>query len=161
MTIEIESLKALLKYEPDTGLLRWKVDASHRIKAGNVAGWKDGDGYLRVTILGKRYRAHRVAWALQYGEWPQDLVDHKNGNGLDNRLNNLRVVSQSGNLQNLRAAYKQNTTGVLGVSKDYGKYRASITVNGEKHNLGTFLTAEEAGLAYVEAKRLMHPTCTI
>lgn len=91
------------------------------------------------------------------GASPEQLVDHINGNGLDNRRVNIRLCSKADNQRNQRRNSK-NTTGYKGVSFDKarGKYSASIGVNGEQITLGRFPTAEEASLAYEEAARRYH-----
>jgi hypothetical protein len=69
-------------------------------KAGNESGWMDNCGYFIIKLNRKTYKAHRIAWLLTYGSWPEDQIDHINGNGLDNRLENLRDVSNRENLRN-------------------------------------------------------------
>jgi len=73
-------------------------------------------------------------------------IDHKNGNGLDNRRANIRVVSRSTNQHN------STIKGHRGVSKHGGGYRARITVNGEVTLIGQFNSASEASEAYKKYK---------
>lgn len=80
-----------------------------------------------------------------------EFVDHKNGNGLDNRRENLRLCSQSQNCANARK--KPGLSKFKGVCKDPGGWRAQIVQNYKKYNLGTFPTQEAAALAYDEAAR--------
>jgi hypothetical protein len=82
---------------------------------------------------------------LTYGSWPEDQIDHINGNGLDNRLENLRAVSNGENLRNQKIP-KNNTSGTIGVSfyKRHQKYQASIKINGIRKHLGYFKNKEEA-----------------
>jgi hypothetical protein len=82
---------------------------------------------------------------LTYGSWPVDQIDHINGNTKDNRLENLRDVSNRENLRNQKIP-KNNTSGTLGVSFDKRKqnYQASIKINGKRKHLGYFKNKEEA-----------------
>ena len=160
----VNEVRRLLSYDPHSGLLTWRENRSGTARKGGVAGCKDGHGYIAVSILNKSYKAHRLAWLLHYGEWPEDQVDHINGNGEDNRIDNLRVVNNSVNQQNLRKAPAHNvTTKMLGVCYDRKarRHKAQIMLNGKNHHLGYHDTAEQAQAAYLEAKRKIHEGCTI
>lgn len=161
MDVQIENLKDIFDYNPDTGSLHWKVRVSQKIKPGMRAGWRDCNGYLKVTIGGRRHRVHRIVWAIFYGEWPKSMIDHINGDGEDNRICNLRLVANHENLQNIRKPYSGSAVDRLGVSLDGKKYRAQISNRGLRINLGSFATKDEAYAAYVAAKRELHKTCTI
>ena len=136
-------IKKYLRYDAETGKLFWKLNKGAS-KANNEAGWED-HRYCRVEINRKQYYAHRIAWLLTYGSWPEDQIDHINGNGLDNRLENLRAVSKRENLRNQKIP-KNNTSGTLGVSFDKRRqnYHAKITINGKSRHLGYFKNKEEA-----------------
>lgn len=132
------------------------------MRAGQIAGSPKGDGYIRICVDQRDYKAHRLAWLFMTGEWPAGDIDHINGNREDNRWANLRVVTCAMNAQNRRKAHSNNkSTGVLGVSKDRGRFMASIFVDGKSRKLGRFLTVEEAEAAYLNAKRKHHPGCTL
>jgi hypothetical protein len=97
---------------------------------------------------------------------PGQVIDHINGDTMDNRRSNLRIATFAINAQNVRRPGVSNTTGFLGV--DYvpyknvrAPYRAQIKLSGKKFQIGMFETPEEAHQAYVEAKRRMHPGCTL
>lgn len=79
-------------------------------------------------------------------------VDHINGNKLDNRRANLRIVTKQGNMQNRRGANKNSKSGVLGVSPESGKYRARLNVGNDHFNLGLYKNIEEAAQAVKIAK---------
>jgi hypothetical protein len=101
-----------------------------------LTGTNHGGGYTSLKLYkNKNYLAHRVAWALHYKSWPpiDRYVDHKNGNKKDNRIDNLRVVSNSDNAFNSKVR-KKNKTGVPGVYKHSGqdKWIASITIDGRR-----------------------------
>jgi len=151
--ITAEDLRALLRYDPDTG--EFTLVTSGR-SVGHVS-----DGYTRLYVNGHYLSAHRVAWAHFHGVWPLGQIDHINGVKTDNRIANLRMVSIAENGQNRRAAQRNNSSGLLGVSKHKGRWRARITAAGQRHELGTFSTPTDAHMAYVAAKRHLHPFGTI
>jgi len=73
-------LKEILHYSPETGLFIWLVSLSNRIKAGDDAGFiNDISLYRTITVSGKMYQAHRLAWLYVYGVWPE-YIDHINHN---------------------------------------------------------------------------------
>ncbi|AAP58670.1 3R [Xanthomonas phage Xp10] len=129
--LTFEDVDKLLAYEPETGLLRWKVAKAIRIKVGDVAGCVNGDGYPRVCLHGRQYQAHRLAWLLHTGSWPSKHLDHISGQRDDNRIVNLRECSHAENHQN-RGKNKNNTSGIQGVSwhKLRKKWMARIRVGG-------------------------------
>jgi hypothetical protein len=94
-----ERLRELLDYDPETGRFIWRKDhpTAKHIKAGSVAGTKNGRGYWVIGVAGAKYVAHRLAWLYVTGEWPAHLVDHENGDRLDNRFANLREATDSQN----------------------------------------------------------------
>ena len=114
MDNEYERFSEIFAYDPDTGVITWKVDSGRygRIKAGTVAGsLKSKNGYIEIHLKGKAYKAHRVAWLLHYGSWPSEQVDHINRNRSDNRAANLRACSASDNMFN-KNIYKSNSSGI-------------------------------------------------
>ena len=151
--------KQLFDYDPATGILRWRIDRNKvTASRGSVAGGPDKDGYWRVRVLKREYRAHRVAWLLVYGEWPSKNLDHINGEKMDNRIENLRLATASENMANTGPT-KRNTSGYRGVCETrFGTFQASICCNRRHHHIGTFRTAEEAARAYdVKARELFGP----
>lgn len=142
-------VKRLLDYNPDTGLLSWKVCVAKKIRVGDAAGCLNADGYVQVGINGRRCLAHHIIWLWLYGEAPVGDVDHINRNPSDNRVVNLRCVSRSENLLNSRHT---NPSGYQGVSRTAcGKYNAGIHFNRKRYHIGNFDTAEKAFRAYCEA----------
>lgn len=126
------------RFEYSDGHLLWKpLDESHRDSkrwngryAGKIAGSihspkKSKTQYVRVVIRPSWYLAHNVIWEMFFGDIPEGMeVDHINGDGTDNRVENLRLVSQSENHKN-RPKYSNNSSGESGVSWD-GKSRCWI-----------------------------------
>ena len=141
-------LKKLIKYDPETGVFRWKVATTNSVKAGDVAGCKNPYGYIQIRIDGKIYRAHRLAWLFVHGYFPEHQIDHANGVRDDNRLCNLREVTQACNMQNCKKQIN-NSTGMPGVywNKAAGKYLAQIWIHGKHKYLGYYDDLENAALA--------------
>lgn len=167
--LTLEYVRECLTYDPDTGEFRWRQrPLSHfaTARGANVfntqyAGTEAGciqprkrTAYRRIRIDGCGYKAHRLAWLLHHGEWPSDQIDHLDGDGLNNRIDNLRVVSNRVNNQNKRMQLN-NTSGVTGVlwAEDKQKWRAVIWVDGRRKHLGYYDTFEEAVAARLEAEQ--------
>jgi len=152
-----ERLKELLDYDPETGVFVWKVNKGPRAAVGTIAGTVDSYGYIRIQLDKKAYRAHRLVWFYVYGQWSEKELDHINRIKTDNRLENLRDVSQSENQWN-RDKYKNNTSGFAGVCwhKHSKKWAAQISAFGRGKCLGYFDTLEAANAAYVAAKENLH-----
>lgn len=125
-------------------------------------GSKVGENYLGCMLDGKHYLLHRLIYLYIHGYMPK-FVDHINGNKTDNRIENLRDVTASGNQQNMRQAYVTNKSNLLGAfySTQTKKWFSRICVNNKKLWLGTFDSPEKAHQAYIKAKRELHITCTI
>jgi hypothetical protein len=163
--VTAERLRELLNYNHETGVFTWLVTAGRR-RAGNEAGWlTNGHNGIRRTIEveQRNYKAHRLAWFYVNGKWPCGVIDHINGNPADNRIENLRDVTQKVNIQNEKVARKKTKSGLLGahwIERDK-KWAANIRVDGRTIRLGAFQSPEEAHYVYLEAKRRLHEGCTI
>ena len=114
------------------GVLYWKKSRGSA-KAGTKCGCINKEtGYRQVGIKAtgtkkKLFYYHRVLWLMTFKEWPSGSLDHIDGNTLHNKIENLRVVSQSVNLRN-QSKSKSNTSGVTGVyfKKSNKKWCAQI-----------------------------------
>lgn len=151
--LTVEEARARLDYNPETGALVWKK-CRDSTKIGKESKSLDVSGYVQVNIAGTLVKGHRLAWYIYHGAWPDGHIDHINGVRNDNRIANLRVVTNAINCQNKRV--DTNKHGLMGVYFQSG-WRAKINVNRQQIHLGKFATAEEAHAAYVEAKRKYHP----
>lgn len=158
--MSIDALRQELSYDPETGVFRWLRSSAGR-RVGEVAG-SGRNEYRSIGIQGKKFQAHRLAFAYMTGAWPADFVDHVNGVRDDNRWANLRPATQSENSCNQRQAKRRdNSSGLLGVSRHGNAWKAQIGLNGKNTYLGSFATLELAHDAYLTAKRAMHDFCTI
>ncbi len=157
-----QRLREVLHYDPETGVFTRRQKTSIRGEFGDKVGWHTGNGYLMVTIDYGRHYLHRLAFLYQTNKFPRKHVDHIDGDGRNNRWSNLRDVSVSVNMQNIRAASKNSSTGLLGIEKARGGgWVARIMVDRKRFHIGTYTTQEEAHDAYIAAKRRLHEGCTI
>lgn len=161
--VTADRLRFLLDYDADSGIFTWRGRTSNRVKIGSIAGSRHGAGYVQINVDGSNFLAHRLAWLHAHGTWPKGTVDHINGDRTDNRLLNLRDVSQGVNNGNVRKLPRHNTSGLLGASWCAAdeRWAAHISVDGKSRFLGNFDTADDAHAAYLTAKRRLHAGCTI
>lgn len=163
-----ERLRALLAYEPETGVLTWRertLDTIQNRSARAMNAWNaryagteafttgNGKGYLTGKINDRRFRAHRVIWVIATGERPIADIDHINGNRSDNRLVNLREATRSQNNANRKAV---GVSKYLGVCPAGRKWVASIRSDGRRKHLGYFHTEADAARAYDAAAAKTH-----
>lgn len=143
MSLESNILKEHYTYCKDTGLFFHAKSKLNGASIGDIAGTKV-KGYISISINGKRYKAHKLAWLYEFGRFP-DNIDHINGNKSDNRIENLREVSHADNMRN-RKKPVNNKSGTIGVfyRKDTNKWRAVIVIDGVKVSLGSFSKLEDA-----------------
>ena len=110
--------------------------------------------YIRMPVKCKPVYLHRVAWVLMTGEQPPIEIDHIDGDGLNNKWENLRAGNHSENMKNQKR-HKNSKFETMGITlrKDNGKYRARIMVNGATIDLGQYDTYQDAKNARLEAVR--------
>lgn len=147
--MDIEAIKNRLDYCPLTGEFRWSSDGGSRARKGELAGSVNTIGYLVIGVGKKDLLAHRIAWAIVYGSLPP-VIDHVDGNKLNNAIGNLRAANKSLNGAN-RGAQRNSLSGCKGVSKHHRKWAATIMINKKSKYLGLFNTKEEAASAYMKA----------
>jgi hypothetical protein len=127
-------------------------------KIGTAAGWQttcNGRPYIKLQVKGKTKYLHHAIFLLHHGYLPK-VIDHIDGNSLNNKIENLRPATQSQNMGNSRMK-SSNTSGAKGVTfrKDTSKWAAAIMKNRKHISLGSYNTKEEAAAAYEEgAKRI-------
>jgi len=142
-------LKDIIWYNQDTGIFTWKIVSNHRFKAGSIAGNINKYGYINIGYRRTYYKAHKLAWLYVYGFLPE-VLDHINGNKIDNRIENLRIVSKRQNSQNAKCHRNGKLIGACKTGKGR-PWRSQIYVNGKTKSLGVFDTELEAAEAYANA----------
>jgi hypothetical protein len=155
-----ELLNNLYHYNPETGVLTHKTSRGG-VKAGSVAGSIGCDKRVQMYIFGKNYKAHRVIWLMVTGSFPNNEIDHIDGNPSNNSWNNLRDVTHIVNQQNRKGATKANRTKLAGVTPNRNRFGAQIKIDGKRIWLGTYDTPEEAHAIYLKVKRIHHIGCTV
>lgn len=160
--IPIAILTEVLAYDASSGKITWLHNRySHNnglaAVAGSIAGSILVTGYRFISIAHHgRDLAHRIAWAMHYGEWPNGDVDHINMDRLDNRIANLRLASRSQNMSN-RGATARNRLKVKGVELTRaGNYAVKIMKDYKKYHIGTAYSLEEAKKMHAEAVEKLH-----
>lgn len=168
-------LHQILRYEPESGMLFWLPRNAGLFEAGQqtsehqAARWNSrfsggealsaitASGYRAGKIFRKTYYAHRVIWAMQTGQWPEGVLDHKDTDRANNRWNNLRQATHSQNQCNKRLSVA-NSSGVKGVARHTptGKWQAYISLNGGQRHLGYFETPELAEIRVNAERSSLH-----
>jgi HNH endonuclease/AP2 domain len=145
--MDIQYLKLTFNYNPDTGLLSWRVKSRSRHR--DTVGTINSKGYLQVCLNRKSMLYHRICWTIYFNEQPPKYIDHINGNKLDNKILNLRKASHRLNNTNMPIHRSGRLPGAQ-YRKDSKKWRAVCKVGGKRVNIGQFDTEIEAHLAYIE-----------
>lgn len=158
----LELLDKLFDYQPELGIITYKVSVGKKIKAGQKAGTVTSNGYvaIAITINEKFYvfKAHRLIWYIMTRKDPCHLqIDHIDGNRLNNKFSNLRLATQTQNARN-RGPNKKSKSGLKGAywSKSQQTWTSQITINNKSIHLGYFLTPELAHMAYCKAAAELH-----
>lgn len=162
-----ETLRQLLRYEAETGRLFWRKRPTKFFRTEGDARkwnnrWAGKEAFTAIgkqgafsRVLGVNLLAHRVAWAVAFGKWPKDQIDHINRNRLDNRICNLREADAAQNGAN-RCRPRGASNPYRGVSAQCQKWRAAIGVRNRRVSIGTFACPTIAALAYDRAARELH-----
>lgn len=146
----------IVLYSQESGNLFWR-ESRGRVRALDIAGTifypkNTKIKYIVVTINRKHYLAHRLSWFLFYGYWP-DQIDHIDGDGLNNKIENLRDVTNLENRKNMRVQYR-NKLNLCGVSylEKTNNFRVRISIDRKEMHIGTYETIFEAACARKSAE---------
>ena len=154
MVLTYEEARILWAYDPDTGILSWRVNVNSRVRAGDPAG-SVREGYVKLTYRRRKYRASRIIWLLMTCEWPPPgfEIDHRDRISTNDRWVNLRLATSAQNKANMRAP-DTNTSGRKGVSfnREKGKWVVYLSHGGRREHLGFFTEFVDAIQARAEAE---------
>jgi hypothetical protein len=159
MLLKRDEILDLFSYDP-RGLLISKTTRG-LWKAGKPVGQKGRKGYWLIRYLEKCHLIHRLIWCLFNGDIPEGMViDHMNGNHQDNRIENLRMTTRSGNQRNMKMS-RRNKSGTMGVywDKHFNRWHVGIGMNGKRKHIGYFTEKDAAVAARKQAEKLyrFHP----
>lgn len=155
---DLEYLRRILDYDPDSGIFRWKEKISRKVVVGKVAGTLNKvQNRFSIQINGKIYKSARLAFYMHHGVEPVGEVDHINMITTDNRACNLRDATHNQNGMN-RGKQSNNTSGFKGVSyhSKRGEFIAYAKLNGKMHFAGWHKTAELAAIAAASMREKLH-----
>ena len=152
-------IRERLVYDPESGIFSWSEGYLLHQRRGRkpkaTPGAPQSEGYLRFNIADGRRMvgllAHRAAWFIMTGKWPRSVIDHINGDKLDNRFANLRSVTVRANLCNNKAVREGQKLAGCGFHKRFGKWQAFIRIKGRYVHLGYSDTEEAAHQKYIDA----------
>lgn len=136
--------------------LLWKKRQAKKTKIGDIVGSQSPDGYRYVKFNEKFTGVHRIIFLMAYGYLPEE-IDHKDGNGLNNRLENLRPATREQNQQN-KKPYRNNTSGAKGVTWKPSKklWIVRVQTNNTRKHVGSFKDFELAALVADMAREKYH-----
>jgi hypothetical protein len=135
----LETIKDEFRHDPETGEIFRRV--------GTLTTSKSND-YSRIVVNvgGKTYLCAHIIWFLEFGKWPEKMINHINGVSTDNAITNLEEVSHSANLLGKR---KNRRELPIGVYKKRDRFQARITAKGVFRTIGNYATPEEAEKAFI------------
>jgi len=150
---DLDEILKYFSYCEQSGKIFWKLRPVTCVRIGDEAGFVEPQGYRVIGFKYKYRKAHRIAWAIHYGAWPDGEIDHIDGDRANNRIENLRCVQRSENMKNKKRR-SDNPSGHTGVSWHSGskKWRVRIASKNGKRHVGLFNSKSEA----IEAARVVH-----
>jgi len=161
MNLIPEEIKEYLEYNELTGIIIWIKSPANHVKinseAGSVYTTQQGKQYMKIMFKRKSYHAHRIAYYLKTGNQTKHTIDHRNGDGLNNKWINIREATNGENAANTKKSIN-NTSGFKGVSwhKRSNKWMARITKDRKDYILGYYTDPIEAHKVYCEYANNLH-----
>lgn len=152
--ISQELLHKIFEYRD--GNLYWKNPKNKNARPDRKVGTLLDTGYLRVGLFGKTFRIHRLIYLMFHGHLPK-VLDHINGNKLDNRIENLRPATYSQNCSN-SVKQKRNTSGIKNVywNKQMKKWTVIIGIDKTLKYFGCYSSREEAAGVAEQKRNELH-----
>jgi hypothetical protein len=161
--VSAAQLRNVLDYDQETGLFTWKYRPDTRKEvnsrfagkpAGCITTFSRGKQYHTIRVNDVLYLSHRLAWLYVHGEWPDKEIDHVDGDGLNNKIANLRLATHTENMIN-KTKQRNSESGLKGISRHGHKWRVRIK-RGSTQVLRAFSDLEEAKTWHAEMEKLIH-----
>jgi len=140
--MNLKEMDRLFKYDVINGGLIRKVSVSKNTKEGDRAGRETSGGYFSTTIKSKETQIHRIIYFMFNGFLP-DFIDHKDGNPLNNKIDNLRGCTNSQNQYN-KKIQKNNTSGYKNIYKKNNGWIVLFRVNKRLKSYGVYRNISDA-----------------
>lgn len=165
--LSVEEIKSRLVVDTETGRCFWKDPTKYHVQlTGKEAGTprpnRHGSAYWVIKLDGIPYRRSQIVVAVATGVWPTEMVDHKDGDTLNDRAENLRHATATQNAWNHRTRAKKSDLpmGVRQISS--GRFQARVACQKKTICLGPFDDIAEASAAYIaKRKELFHAYCPL
>lgn len=154
----LNKIKESFAYDPESGQIRWASLKGKTTRSTGDVGWIHRGAYRMITVSheksSRNLAAHHIAWFLHYGRWPEQQIDHRDGDSLNNRIANLRQATMAENSQNQKLK-SNNKIGVRGVywDKREQKYVVRIQVRRKRTSFGYYDSLEEALAVRIAAEK--------
>lgn len=165
----VEFIHECFDYDKATGICTWKERPLHHYANASMMNRSNNklanaiidqtphsNGYLYLTLMGVRYSLHRLIWKHVTHNDPLYSIDHIDNNPLNNKWDNLREANIMQNNSNRNTQLNSDKKKGVSYRKSTNRYRAQIQDNGITYELGSFLTEDEAYVAYCTAARELH-----
>jgi len=146
-TISFEEMDSIFIFNEDGTLTR---KSGRKCKVGHVTN----KGYLKINVNGELFLAHRLVYAYHTGEWP-DRIDRIDQNKLNNRITNLRPISNSDNMANNNNCW--NSCGYRGIHRHNDGYRAEVVKLGKRYKSKVYSSPKEAHEEYLRMREQVYP----
>jgi len=152
-------LKELLNYDPETGIFNWLLNGKGRPfgkRAGTIVD-QERRRHRIIMIDGNRHGSGRLAWLYMTGKWPENEIDHRDRDALNDSKSNLREATRQQNLQNRRKP-KDCSSKYKGVywEDSRKKWKAGIRINKVLKFLGRFDKELDAHEAFARVAKEKH-----
>jgi hypothetical protein len=155
MVLTQQQVQELFEYRD--GALYWKERLMSRNRPSVLNGKKIGtdnkNGYSKIIINKKKYYLHQLIYLYHYGFIPKN-IDHKDGNGMNNKIENLREATVNQNMFNTKMSIT-NTSGTKGIhfNKQKMKWQAKIVIKGKQ--LARVFKSKEDAIDFMSLLREM------
>ena len=157
-TLDLASIQSRLAVDCESGRAYWISPPKQRqhlvgMEAGCVTRGRKLKDYWVIRIGGVGYKRSHIVFAVATGAWPDTVIDHRDGDSLNDRASNLRACTQQQNVWNRKGSTKASKLPMGVRNTASGRFQSRLAVNGKSLCLGTFNDAAAAERAYLAARQ--------